>query len=125
MLMTRKEALTLAISKVDDSIARDVLTKMLVALDRKPSDEAKIALSEKRKAETAQKRAEFVAMVSPIVRNVLANGADMSAKEIFEATSWPEGVTVAKVQNVLLREMASELVKTETKGKANTYRLAK
>ena len=125
MLMTRKEALTLAISKVDDSIARDVLTKMLASLDRKPSDEAKVALSEKRKAETAQKRAEFVAMVAPIVRNVLANGTDMSAKEIFEATSWPEGVTVAKVQNVLLREMASELVKTEAKGKANTYRLTK
>jgi hypothetical protein len=33
-------------------------------------------------------------------------------------------MTPNKVQNILLREMAPELIKTEAKGKANTYRLA-
>ena len=36
----------------------------------------------------------------------------------------PDKVNLLKVQAVLLREMKDELVKTETKGKANTYRLA-
>ena len=59
----------------------------------------------------------------PILREVITH--DMTAKEIFTAARerLPQDFTAPKVQNILLREMADELVKTEAKGKANTYRL--
>ena len=78
----------------------------------------------KRKAETAANRAALVAQVAPILRKYLTT--DITAKELFEVAKaeLPEDFSAAKVQNVLIREMAPELVKTETKGKANTYRIA-
>ena len=124
--MTKKEALTIALNTLTDADARATIEGMIAQLSkpRKTSDEAKAALSAKRKAATAQARAEMTAQVIPILREVITK--DMTAKEIFAAASdrLPEGFTAPKVQNILLREMAPELVKTETKGKANTYRLA-
>ena len=124
--MTKKEALTIALSTISDADAKTVIEGMIAQLSkpRKTSDEAKAAQSAKRKAATAQARAEMTAQVIPILREVITK--DMTAKEIFAAASdrLPEGFTAPKVQNILLREMAPELVKTETKGKANTYRLA-
>ena len=87
------------------------------------SDEAKEKASAKRKEQTAAKRAELCAQVMPILREVITT--DMTAKEIFTAAQerLPQDFTANKVQAILLREMKDELVKTEAKGKANTYRL--
>ena len=129
--ITRVDALNIAINSIPMDIENptevvEVLTKIRdqIAKPRKTSDEAKAARSAKQKAATAQARAELCAQVIPVLRDVITT--DMTAKEIFAAASdrLPEGFTAPKVQNILLREMASELVKTETKGHANTYRLA-
>lgn len=106
-------------AKVSEAIA--VATKMSEQLSkpRTSSPEAK----EKRKAVTAAARAELVAKVAPVLRKYL--DVDRTAKELCEvaASELPENFSWQQVQNVLLREMAEELVKTEAKGKANTYRL--
>ena len=116
---------------VDDAafmrmMVKDILSKMAAQLakPRNVSNEAKAARSAKQKEATAKARAEMCAQVIPVLREVITT--DMTAKEIFAAAQerLPEGFTAPKVQNILLREMASELVKTETKGKANTYHLA-
>ena len=129
--ITRVDALNIAINSIPMDIDNptevvEVLTKIRdqIAKPRKTSDEAKAARSAKQKAATAQARAELCAQVIPVLRDVITT--DMTAKEIFAAASdrLPDGFSAPKVQNILLREMASELVKTETKGKANTYRLA-
>ena len=129
--ITRVDALNIAINSIPMDIENptevvEVLTKIRdqIAKPRKTSDEAKAAQSAKRKAATAQARAEMTAQVIPILRNVITT--DMTAKEIFAAAqdALPTDFSAAKVQNILLREMAPELVKTETKSKANTYRLA-
>ena len=129
--LTRVDALNIAINSIPMDIENptevvEVLTKIRdqIAKPRKTSDEAKAAQSAKRKAATAQARAEMTAQVIPILREVITT--DMTAKEIFAAASdrLPEGFSAPKVQNILLREMAPELIKTEAKGKANTYRLA-
>ena len=130
--MTKKIALTVALNALnlvntDEAVeARATLTKMVEALStsRPMSDEAKAKQNELRKAKTAAARAELVATVAPVLRKYLT--ADISAKELFEAAKaeLPADFTHNKVQNVLLREMRPELVVTEAKGKANTYRLA-
>ena len=129
--ITRVDALNIAINSIPMDIENptevvEVLTKIRdqIAKPRKTSDEAKAARSAKQKAATAQARAELCAQVIPVLRDVITT--DMTAKEIFAAASdrLPDGFSAPKVQNILLREMASELVKTEIKGKANTYRLA-
>lgn len=128
--MTKKSALELAIAtlaindKNDEAVA--TLTKMVEQLEksRTPiSDEKKAELSAKRKEATAQARAELLAKVTPVLRKYLVT--DATAKELFEAAKaeLPADFSAPKVQNILIREMASEVVKTETKGKPNTYRL--
>ena len=88
------------------------------------SEDSKAKAAEKRKAANAKARAELVGAVAPVLRSVIDH--DMTAKEIYEAAKdmLPDGYTVGKVQAMLLREMKDELVKTENKNKANTYRLA-
>ena len=130
--MTKKNALTVALNALnlvntDEAVeARATLAKMIETLStsRTLSDEAKAKQNELRKAKTAAARAELVAAVAPVLRKYLT--ADVSAKELFEVAKaeLPTDFTANKVQNVLLREMKPELVVTETKGKANTYRLA-
>ena len=131
--ITRVDALNFAIDtintyRVNDTAVCEVLTKIrdgiVKANTRKTSDEVKAKQSEKRKAATATARAEMCAQVVPILREVIT--ADMTAKEIFAAAQerLPQDFSAAKVQNILLREMKDELIKTETKGKANTYRRA-
>ena len=130
--MTKKNALTVALNALnlvntDEAVeARATLTKMVEALStsRPLSDEAKAKQNELRKAKTAAARAELVATVAPVLRKYMT--ADITAKELFEAAKaeLPADFTHNKVQNVLLREMRPELVVTEAKGKANTYRLA-
>ena len=129
--ITRVDALNIAITSIPMDIDNstevvEVLTKIRdqIAKPRKTSDEAKAARSAKQKEATAKARAELCAQVIPILREVITT--DMTAKEIFAAAQdrLPQGFTAPKVQNILLREMKGELIKTETKSKANTYRLA-
>ena len=136
MKMTYTDALTLAINTMSTSTDEVTMkaVKCLSALRAtyvrrnesrpKMSDEAKAARSAKQKAATAAKRAETASIVVPILRKVIDR--DMTAKEIFESAKefLPQDFTAPKVQTYLLREMKDELVKTETKGKANTYRRA-
>lgn len=130
--MTKKNALTVALNALtlvntDEAVeARATLTKMVESLSasRPLSDEAKAKQNELRKAKTAAARAELVAAVAPVLRKYLTT--DVTAKDLFEAAKaeLPADFTHNKVQNVLLREMRPELVVTEAKGRANTYRLA-
>lgn len=138
MKMNYTDALTLAIntlSTATDEASQKAVEKLTAlratyqtrAEKRVPmSDEKKAEVSAARKEATAAKRAKLVAQVAPILRGVIDHDHDMTAKEIFLAAApdLPAGFTAPKVQNILLREMAPELVKTEAKGKANTYRLA-
>ena len=126
--MTYTEALTVAIdtmTEVNSDVANR-LSNLRETLIRRShtSDESKAKANAKRKAETAAARLALVSQVMPILREVITS--DMTAKEIFEAARnrLPADFTAPKVQNILLREMAPMLIKTETKGKANTYRLA-
>ena len=121
--MTKKDALTVALDFVpaDESKAREIITSMIEQLSkqRKTSDEAKA----KAKAKRADARATLLAQVLPILRDTITT--DMTAKEIFAAASdrLPKDFTDKKVQYILLNEMKDEVVKTEAKGKPNTYRL--
>ena len=122
--MTKKDALTVALNFIpaDESKAREIITSMIEQLSkqRKTSDEAKA----KAKAKRADARATLLAQVLPILRDTITT--DMTAKEIFAAAQerLPQDFTDKKVQYILLNEMKDEVVKTEAKGKPNTYRLA-
>lgn len=122
--MTKKEALTVALNTVTDADARATIEAMIAQLEkpRTMSDEKKAELSQQRKAATAAARAELTAQVIPVLREVITR--DMTAAEIYEAAKdkLPADMTSRRVGNILQREMAPELVKTEAKGKANTYR---
>lgn len=138
--MTYVEALSLAIQNLEDmesiydganTIEPDEVIERLTALREtvskrgERSDEAKEKASAKRKEQAAAKRAELCAKVLPILREVITT--DMTAKEIFTAVKerLPQDFTANKVQYILLNDMKDEIVKTEAKGKANTYRLVK
>lgn len=123
--MTRKDALNYAISHIDNTEVTEALTAILaqVSKSRKVSNETKAKRNAKRKEVTATARAELVAKVAPIIRNALTT-EPQTAKEIFaKCEGLPEDFTANKVQNVLLRELATEVTKVEAKGKANTYSL--
>ena len=139
--MTKKDALTIALSTLTASTypnpnfdgkdttrkeipveeVREVITKMIDQLSqpRKVSEDTKA----RAKAKRANERAVLVAQVLPILRDAITT--DMTAKEIFAAASdrLPKDFTDKKVQYILLNEMKDEVVKTEAKGKPNTYRL--
>ena len=138
--MTRVDALNTAIDMITNTIELNgegdpdevKLTKTLEILTKirdqisKPhtsSDEAKAKRSAMQKEKTAKARAELISTVAPVLRKYLTS--DITAKELFEVakSELPQDFSAAKVQNILIREMAPELVKTETKGHANTYRL--
>ena len=124
--ITRVDALNYAINAIDQCTETDaevvaILEKIRdqIAKPRKTSDEAKA----KAKAKRADARAELIAQVLPIIREGIADGG--TAKEIFErcADALPADFTAAKVQYILLHELADEVVKTEQKGKPNVYTL--
>ncbi len=124
--ITRVDALNIAINSIPMDIENptevvDVLTKIRdqIAKPRKTSDEAKAKVKDKR----AKARATLMEQVLPIVREGVADGG--TAKEIYErcADALPADFTVAKVQYILLHEMADEVVKTEAKGKPNVYKM--
>ena len=124
--LTRVDALNFAIDTIttyreNDTAVCDVLAKIRdqIAKPRKTSDEAKA----KAKAKRADARATLMEQVLPIVREGVADGG--TAKEIFErcADALPADFTAAKVQYILLHEMADEVIKTEAKGKPNVYKM--
>ena len=139
--MTKKDALTIALSTLTASTytnpsfdgkdttrkeipveeVREVITKMIDQLSkpRKTSDEAKAKAKDKR----AKARTALMEQVLPIVRESAVIGG--TAKEIYErcADALPADFTTAKVQYILLHEMADEVVKTEAKGKPNVYKM--
>ena len=98
----------------EDVEALNATTEKLVALrdtierrnEKRGSDEAKAKTNAQRKAKNAQERKALMDVVVPVLRNHLTSDI------------------TAKVQYVLLHELKDEVVKTEAKGKANTYRLA-
>lgn len=121
--MTRKDALNYAIANIDNEEVKDTLSNILASISHARSDESKANANAKRKEATAIARAELVAKVAPIIRKAMTT-EPQTAKEIFaNCEGLPEDFSVAKVQNILLREMATEVNKVETKGKANTYSL--
>ena len=124
--LTRVDALNFAIDTIktfreSDTEVCDVLVKIRdqIAKPRKTSDETKA----KAKAKRADARSALMAQVLPTLRDALTEGG--TAKEIFErcADALPEDFTSAKVQYILLHELADEVVKTEAKGKPNIYTL--
>ena len=124
--ITRVDALNIAINSIPMDIENptevvEVLTKIRdqIAKPRKTSDTAKANA----KAKRANARAELMKDVLPILRDALTEGG--TAKEIFErcADTLPEDFTSAKVQYILLHELADEVVKTEAKNKPNVYTL--
>lgn len=135
--MTQKETLTYMMDMLKTSPdyvngvtqaseAYDTLSKMLAQVSKphNNSPEAVERQNAKRKEQTANARATLVATISPILRKVMTT--DMTVKDIFAAAQpeLPADFTPAKVQNILTREMASEIIKTERKGgKPNLYRL--
>ena len=124
--ITRVDALNYAINAIDQCTETDVevvtiLEKIRdqIAKPRKTSDTAKANA----KAKRADARAALMEQVLPIIREGIADGG--TAKEIFErcADALPADFTAAKVQYILLHELADEVVKTEQKGKPNVYAL--
>ena len=139
--MTKKDALTIALSTLTASTypnpnfdgkdttrkdipveeVREIITKMIEQLSkpRNTSDEAKAKAKDKR----AKARTALMEQVLPIVREGVADGG--TAKEIFErcADALPADFTSAKVQYILLHEMADEVDKVEQKGKPNVYKM--
>lgn len=145
MKMTKKDALNAALTamtaetytyiredgcRVDVSTdsAKQLIRGMIEQLSKvhPVTEEKKAAISAARKEKTAQARAELVAKVAPVLREVLTHTLQgLTAKEIYgeAASRLPADFTAAKVQNVLLREMKPELNVAEAKGKANVYTL--
>ena len=122
--ITRVDALNYAINAIDQCTDTDtevvaILEKIRdqIAKPRKTSEDTKA----RAKAKRANERAVLMAQVLPIIREGIADGG--TAKEIYErcADALPADFTVAKVQYILLHEMADEVVKTEAKNKPNIY----
>ena len=122
--ITRVDALNYAIHAIDQCTETDVevvtiLEKIRdqITKPRKSSDEAKAKAKDKR----AKARTALMEQVLPIIRESVADGG--TAKEIYErcADALPANFTAAKVQYILLHEMANEVNKTEAKGRPNIY----
>lgn len=140
--ITKIEALNTAINTIDvfsDTIeisteqqekliaVKEILNKMKEQLAKASStDETKKAeQSQKRKELTAKARAELVGEVSPILKKYLSANPDITAKELYSIAEdeLPDDFSAAKVQNVLIRELAPELIRTERKKGGDIYRL--
>ena len=91
------------------------------------SDEARAKANEKRKAETAAKRAEFLTKMVPIVREGIST-TPRTDKEIYAAIEHdvPADMTLAKVRYMLVHNEVGEDIVTVKNGKnPNTYYMKK
>lgn len=106
----------------DETIER--LQALSAALVKRNAHKTSDAAKEKQAALRKASREAHVKAIIPIVRKAMTSEPS-TAKEIFErCEGLPEDFTAAKVQYLLLHEMAEEVVKVEAKNKPNTYRLA-
>ena len=132
--ITRIDALNFAIDCIQsapaysESLGDGEIVKVLekirdqIAKPRKTSDTAKANA----KAKRANARAELMKDILPTLRDALTMYPDgLTAKALYEtcAETLPEDFTTAKVQYILLHELADEVVKTEAKNKPNVYSL--
>lgn len=127
-MMTYTAAIQNAICALEDSpeyaATIERLQALQVALVKRNAHKSSDATKAKQAAKRAEARTEIVNVVAPIVRKAVTSEPS-TLKEIFErCVGLPEDFTAPKVQYLLLHEMAEEVVKAETKGKPNTYRLA-
>lgn len=103
----------------DETIER--LQALSAALVKRNAHKSSDATKAKQAAKRAEARNEVVTEVAPIVFRAVTTEPS-TAKEIFErCEGLPEGFTVPKVQYLLLHELAAKVIKTEAKGKPNTY----
>ena len=123
--MTKKSALERAVAvlsaSAEEAVTVDVLNSIIEQLEKRKSKPLTEEQKAARKAKTAAARAVVLDATCPIVREIAVT--PMTASEIFEAGKgrWLSDFSVAKLQNVLINEMAPELDKVEAKGKPNTY----
>lgn len=103
----------------DETIER--LQALSAALVKRNAHKSSDATKAKQAAKRAEARNEVVNEVAPIVFKAVTTEPS-TAKEIFErCEGLPEGFTALKVQYLLLHELAAKVIKTEAKGKPNTY----
>lgn len=125
--MTKKDALTAAIDALTAPEFAEVVETLTTMREQvtKPhpvSDKVKAARKEKNVAA----RIALVEQVIPVLRETLSHSSQgLTAKEIFSDAQMnlPADFSVAKVQNILRREMAPMLEKIEAKNKPNVYKL--
>lgn len=125
-IITRKDALTTALTYIpeDKTAVREVINKMIdqLAKSHTPSDEARAKANEKRKADTAAKRAEFLKTAVPVVRKAMTS-TPQTDKEIYAAmVDIPTDLTVEKVRYMLVHnEVGADVVKCDNGKNPNTY----
>ena len=124
--MTKKDALTIALSSMTDKEAIQIVSAMIEKLSTERTPEEKEKANARRKEKTAAARAEMVAAVIPVLRESFPE-TPVTAKELYEIAraQLPEDFSAAKIQNILLREMANEVVKESEHNKPYTYRLVR
>lgn len=134
--MTKKEALSTVYQTIrafegeiigeynDEQIdklnsALDIIENMYADLNSTSSDEAKA----ERRAKNAEKRNQEIAPIIPVVLEALIEKPNQTASELYESIKGniPADWSVAKVQYLLLHEVADRVGKNEVKGKPNTY----
>lgn len=87
------------------------------------SEESMKKAAEKKKAETAAKRAEYLAQVVPIVREGLST-TPRTDKEVYNAIEHnvPADLTLARVRYMLVHnELGEDVVKVDNGKNPNTY----
>lgn len=133
MKMTYVDALNFALNTIDTDTNPDVAERLTSLRNtiinrnaQRKSEDSRAKANQKRKEKASAERKAIVDVVAPIVRNFLSDHSGLTAKEVYEsiASELPADFSANKVQYLLLHEMASEVIKTEAKGKANTYALA-
>ena len=125
--ITYTMAIAMAIEGLDKSkygAVIDKLTALKVAVEKRNAHRGNNeATNEKRRQANAAKRAATCEPIIPIIKSVLVK--DMTATEIYEAGKelLPADFTPRKVSNILNREMANMVIKTEIKNKASMFRM--
>ena len=136
--MTKKNALTVAMNLINDALdatneedlteyvqelkdAKTVISDLIFVANRQE------VYNEYRKKENAQKRAEMLKDVLPILREVLSHTQlGMTVKDIttdFEQKWTGAYMTPAQIQYILLHDMKNEVEVIKNGRNANTYRL--
>lgn len=133
MKISYTDALTYALNTLNPETDGEVIEKLSALRStianrnaQRKSEDSRAKANQKRKEKASAERQAIVSVVAPVIRKFLSANGGMTAKAIYEsvADELPADFSANKVQYLLLHEMAGEVVKTETKGQANTYALA-